>query len=99
AQPVSRYPSIRRDLAVIVDKHIAAGELLAAMENIGVKQLVDLNLFDVYEGDGVPENKRSLALSVTLQDADKTLEEADVTEIMTQFVEILKSEFNATLRD
>ena len=99
AQPVSRYPSIRRDLAVIVDKHIAAGELLAAMENIGVKQLVDLNLFDVYEGDGVPENKRSLALSVTLQDADKTLEEADVTEIMTQFVETLKSEFNATLRD
>ena len=69
------------------------------MENIGVKQLVDLNLFDVYEGDGVPENKRSLALSVTLQDADKTLEEADVTEIMTQFVETLKSEFNATLRD
>jgi phenylalanyl-tRNA synthetase beta chain len=99
AKPVSRYPSIRRDLAVVVDKQIAAGELIAAMENVGVKQLVDLNLFDVYVGDGVPEGKQSLALSVTLQDSDKTLEEAEVTELMTKFIETLKSEFNATLRD
>jgi len=99
AKPVSRYPSIRRDLAVVVDKDIAAGELIAAMENVGVKQLVDLNLFDVYVGDGVSEGKQSLALSVTLQDSDKTLEEADVTELMTKFIETLKSEFNATLRD
>jgi phenylalanyl-tRNA synthetase beta chain len=69
------------------------------MENVGVKQLVDLNLFDVYVGDGVPEGKQSLALSVTLQDSDKTLEEAEVTELMTKFIETLKSEFNATLRD
>lgn len=99
AKPVSRYPSIRRDLAVVVDKQVAAGELIAAMENVGVKQLVDLNLFDVYVGDGVPEGKQSLALSVTLQDSDKTLEEAEVTELMTKFIETLKSEFNATLRD
>ncbi|RUO73091.1 phenylalanine--tRNA ligase subunit beta [Idiomarina ramblicola] len=99
AKPVSRYPSIRRDLALVVDKHVAAGELIAAMENVGVKQLVDLNLFDVYVGEGVPEGKQSLALSVTLQDSDKTLEEADVTELMTKFIETLKSEFNATLRD
>ena len=69
------------------------------MENVGVKQLVDLNLFDVYIGDGVAEGKQSLALSVTLQDSDKTLEEAEVTELMTKFIETLKSEFNATLRD
>jgi phenylalanyl-tRNA synthetase beta chain len=56
-------------------------------------------LFDVYVGDGVPEGKQSLALSVTLQDSDKTLEEAEVTELMTKFIETLKSEFNATLRD
>ncbi len=99
AKPVSRYPSIRRDLAVVVDKDLAAGELIAAMENVGVKQLVDLNLFDVYIGDGVAEGKQSLALSVTLQDSDKTLEEAEVTELMTKFIETLKSEFNATLRD
>lgn len=99
AQPISRYPSINRDLAVIVDKHIAAGELLAAIENVGVKQLVDLNLFDVYEGEGVPNDKYSLALSVTLQDTEKTLEESEVTDIMTQFIDTLKREFNATLRD
>lgn len=99
AQPISRYPSIRRDLAVVVDKQIAAGELIAAMENVGVKQLVDLNLFDVYVGDGVADDKQSVALSVTLQDSNKTLEDAEVTELMAQFIQTLKDEFNATLRD
>lgn len=99
AQSISRYPSIRRDLAVVVDKNVAAGELIAAMENVGVKQLVDLNLFDVYVGDGVADDKQSLALSVTLQDSNKTLEDAEVTELMAQFVQTLKDEFNATLRD
>jgi len=99
ARPVSRFPSIRRDLAIVLDQHIAAGEVLAEMENVGVKQLVGLNLFDVYEGEGVPEGKRSLALTLTLQDTDKTLEEAEVNALIEQFVEKLKTEFNATLRD
>ncbi|HAD49201.1 MAG TPA: phenylalanine--tRNA ligase subunit beta, partial [Idiomarina sp.] len=99
AQPISRYPSIRRDLAIVLDEQIAAGEVLAALENVGVKQLVGLNLFDVYQGENLAQGKRSLALSITLQDADKTLEEAEVNELIEQFVTTLKDEFNATLRD
>ncbi|MGM0526513.1 MAG: phenylalanine--tRNA ligase subunit beta [Pseudomonadota bacterium] len=99
ARPVSRFPGIRRDLAIVLDQHIAAGEVLTEMENVGVKQLVGLNLFDVYEGEGVPEGKRSLALTLTLQDTDKTLEEAEVNALIEQFVDKLKTEFNATLRD
>ena len=99
AQPISRYPSIRRDLALVLDESIAAGEVLAELENVGVKQLVGLNLFDVYQGENLPAGKRSLALSITLQDTNKTLEEAEVNELMDRFVSKLKDEFNATLRD
>lgn len=99
AQPISRYPSIRRDLAIVIDQQIAAGEVLAELENVGVKQLVGLNLFDVYQGENLPQGKRSLALSITLQDTDKTLEETEVNDIIEQFVTKLKDEFNATLRD
>ena len=99
AQPVSRFPSIRRDLAVVLDERIAAGEVLTTLKNIGVNQLIDLNLFDVYQGDNLPEGKRSLALSVTLQDNEKTLEETEINGIMEKLVSTLQSEFDATLRD
>ncbi|MGM0481659.1 MAG: phenylalanine--tRNA ligase subunit beta [Pseudomonadota bacterium] len=99
AHTISRFPSIRRDLAIVLDQNIAAGEVLTELESIGVSQLVDLNLFDVYEGEGVPAGKRSLALTLTLQDQTKTLEEAEVNALVEQFVEKLKTEFNAILRD
>lgn len=99
AQAVSKYPAIRRDLAVIVDANIAAGEILASLENVGVKQLVSLNLFDVYRGEGVPEGRQSLALSVTLQDNERTLEEQDINNIMATLINTLQAEFDATLRD
>lgn len=99
AQPISKFPSIRRDLAIIVDAKIAVGEIFAAIENIGVKHLVGLNLFDVYQGSGVPEGSRSLALSLTLQDHEATLGDDIVNEAMAKVVETLKVEFGATLRE
>ncbi|MEC9319557.1 MAG: phenylalanine--tRNA ligase subunit beta, partial [Pseudomonadota bacterium] len=82
-----------------LDERIAAGEVLTTLKNIGVNQLIDLNLFDVYQGDNLPEGKRSLALSVTLQDNEKTLEETEINGIMEKLVSTLQSEFDATLRD
>lgn len=99
AQPISRYPSIRRDLALVVKNNIALGEMTAAIENIGVKHLVGLNLFDVYQGPGVADGYRSLALSFVLQDAEKTLEEAQVNDVMASVVSVLRDEFGATLRE
>ncbi|WP_404399309.1 phenylalanine--tRNA ligase subunit beta [Idiomarina seosinensis] len=99
AQTISRFPSIRRDLAVVLDQDIAAGEVLTELESIGISQLVGLNLFDVYQGEGVPAGKRSLALALTLQDKTKTLEEAEVNALVEQFVNRLKTQFDAILRD
>lgn len=99
AAPISRYPSIRRDLAVVVENRVAVGEIFTAIENIGVKNLVGLNLFDVYQGPGVADGYRSLALSLTLQDTEKTLEDAEVDASIATVVKLLQDEFGATLRE
>lgn len=99
ATKVSRYPSIRRDLAVLVDETTPAGEILVAIEKFGENRLIDLNLFDVYQGQNTPAGKKSLALSMILQDIERTLEENEVNEFVDGVVELLKSEFDAVLRD
>ncbi len=99
AQPISKYPSIRRDLAIVVKDTIAAGEILSAIQNIGVNHLVDLNLFDVYQGPGVADGYRSLALSMTLQNVEQTLEEQEINTAVSAVVDMLTSEFGATLRE
>lgn len=99
AGKVSRYPSIRRDLAVLVDEQVAAGEILVVIDKFGENRLVDLNLFDVYQGENTPAGKKSLAISMVLQDTDRTLEENEVNEFVNGVVEQLQSEFDAVLRD
>ncbi len=99
ASPVSKYPSIRRDLAIVVPTQLAAGEVLKAIENIGVNHLVGLNLFDVYEGSGVADGYRSLALSLTLQHPERTLEDQEINTAVKAVVDMLTNEFGATLRE
>ncbi|RUO36602.1 phenylalanine--tRNA ligase subunit beta [Aliidiomarina sanyensis] len=99
AIPVSRYPSIRRDIAVLVEQHVTAGNILDSIRKVGANQLVDLNLFDVYTGDNVPAGKKSLAIALTLQAQDRTLEDSEVNALMSQVVEVLENDFNAVLRD
>lgn len=99
ATKVSRYPSIRRDLAILVDESIPAGEILVVIEKFGESRLVDLNLFDVYQGGNTPAGKKSLAISMTLQDTDRTLEENEVNNFTQEVVTLLESEFGAVLRD
>lgn len=99
AGKVSRYPSIRRDLAILVDESVPAGEILVVIEKFGESRLVDLNLFDVYQGGNTPAGKKSLAISMTLQDTDRTLEENEVNDFTDEVVRLLESEFRAVLRD
>ncbi|EKE86894.1 phenylalanine--tRNA ligase subunit beta [Idiomarina xiamenensis] len=99
AQTISKQPSMRRDIALVVSTSVAAGEVLAAIENIGVNQLVGLNLFDVYRGQGVADGQQSLALSLTFQHPERSLDEHEVNEAMNTVVKKLESEFQATLRD
>jgi phenylalanyl-tRNA synthetase beta chain len=99
AKPVSKFPSNRRDIAVVVKEEVHAGHVLAEIEKVGGNQLVDLNLFDVYRGDNIESGHKSLAISLVLQDVEKTLEEQDIATKVDQVVTLLTEKFGATLRD
>lgn len=98
ATPVSKFPSNRRDIAVVVKEQVNAGEILKEIKNIGGNQLVDLNLFDVYRGDNIETGYKSLAISLVLQDVEKTLEEQDISTKIDLVVNMLIDKYDATLR-
>ena len=99
AGEISRFPANRRDLALVVDEHVAAADVLSVVKKIGGNQLVGINLFVIYQGQGIPEGKKSLAISLVLQDNARTLEEKEISETISVVVEGLRNEFNASLRD
>ena len=97
-QPISKFPSVRRDLALLLDKEVKYSDLhLVGMKNTkGI--LKEINLFDVYEGKNLPEDKKSYALSFKLQDDNKTLNEKLIEKTMSRLVSIYEKEFGAKLR-
>lgn len=96
---VSKFPSNRRDIAILVQDSVKLGDVLNVIKNVGANQLVDLNLFDVYKGKGIEPNYKSLAIALTLQAVDKTLEEKDINLVVDNVVAALAEQFNASLRD
>ena len=75
---LSKFPEVRRDLAVVVDKSVPAEELMANVRAVAGTYLTDLTLFDVYEGKGIDPKRKSLALGLTFRDQSRTLADEDV---------------------
>jgi len=96
---VSRFPSNRRDIAVVVKEDVDAKNVLQLIEKVGGNYLIDLNLFDVYRGESIELGFKSLAIAMILQDDEKTLEEKDITAVVERVVDTLKTELDASLRD
>lgn len=99
AQVISKFPAIRRDLAITVSEGVETGKLLKSIEKIGISALVGINLFDVYTGDGINEGEKSLALSIWLQSVEKTLEDQEIQDTVDKVVRHLRDNFSAALRD
>ena len=99
AKAISKYPANRRDIAITVKDEVSVGAILSHVEKIGVNQLVGLNLFDEYKGKGIEPGYKSLALSLHLQDPEKTLEDAEIQQAVDIVVKGLESEFGAALRE
>lgn len=97
-QEVSRQPQVRRDLAVLVDVGVAAGEVLEALRKTAGSNLVSADLFDRYEGKGVPEGKVSLAFRLVFQRPDRTLTDAEVAGATDRVVKMLAQRFGGELR-
>jgi phenylalanyl-tRNA synthetase beta chain len=97
-QDVSRFPAIRRDLAIVVAEVITAASVLDTVQKVAGKLLANVQLFDVYRGEGVDSGRKSLALGLTLQDSSRTLKEAEVDSLMAQIVSTLGDEVGGELR-
>lgn len=95
---VSRYPSVRRDIAVVVNREVAAQAVEDVVRSRVGDVLVDFRLFDVYEGKGIDSNEKSLAIGLTLQSQTATLNEEEISKIVEQTLAALKEAFNARLR-
>ena len=97
-QEVTKFPPIRRDIAVLVDEKVMVGDLLATMDQAKVPFVTEIALFDVYRGKGIPEAQKSLAFMVMMQDDEKSLTDADADKVMTTLLELLQQSHGAVLR-
>ena len=96
---ISKYPSVRRDLAIVVDESVP---LAVLQENVTVSAsglLSELRVFDVYRGPGVESGRKSIALGLILQDSSRTLTDVDADAVVTSVVSRLRDELSATIRD
>jgi phenylalanyl-tRNA synthetase beta chain len=95
---LSDLQPLSRDFAFIVDKAAAAGDLVRAVASADRALIVDVGVFDVYEGAGVPEGKKSVGVAVTLQPRDKTFTDAEIEAIAHKIVTEAEKKTGATLR-
>jgi phenylalanyl-tRNA synthetase beta chain len=97
-QTVSRFPAVRRDIAVVVEQSLVVGEILQAVQSVLPPLVTDIALFDVYHGKGVSEGKKSLAFKMLLQDTDKTLTDSEIDGAVAAVLAFLTERFGAVLR-
>lgn len=95
---VAKFPEVRRDLALLLDESILFKDIYKTAFNVEKKLLKKVSLFDVYQGDKLPENKKSYALSFILQDETKTLTDNQIEKVMQNLLDKFKAEFKAELR-
>ena len=99
AKEISKFPANRRDLALVVADNVPAGDIIEACKQAGGEKLTQVNLFDVYQGIGVASGHKSLAISLTIQDNEKTLEDDEINAVISTVLNEVKQRFNAELRD
>ena len=93
-----KYPSVKRDLALLLDNEVKFSDLYNVSFQAEKKLLKEVDLFDVYEGDKLPKGKKSYALSFVLQDEQKTLNDKQIDKIMQKLQGSFEKQFSATLR-
>ena len=96
---LSRFPEVRRDLALLVDRSTPAEAVLSAAREAAGEHLRNLTLFDVYQGKGIDPQRKSLALGLTFQHSSRTLTEDEVNTTVDAVVGVLKERLAATLRN
>ena len=97
-QPIPKFPSSRRDFALLVDDNVSFDALKETARKVERKILTQINLFDVYEGKNLPAGKKSYGLSFHFADPNKTLTDKYIDKVMAKLKTSFEKEFGATLR-
>ena len=98
-EDIPKFPSIKRDLAIVVDEGVDAQTVSDCIRRASTTLLTNLKLFDVYQGKGIDSGRKSLAFSLTLQDNERTLTDQDVDVAIDDILSTLNQELGATLRN
>jgi len=96
--PVSKFPAVTRDIAIMVKDDVAISNIIKSMKKAGGAILTNVDVFDVYKGEHVQEGYKSVALTMTFVDPTKTLVEATITDLFNKVYTQLQKEFNAVIR-
>jgi len=96
---LSRFPAVRRDIAVVIDNSVPVDAVLAVIRRSAPDTLQELKLFDLYTGKGIDSGRKSLAMGLTLQADSRTLTDSEVDAALESILATLKAELGATLRD
>jgi phenylalanyl-tRNA synthetase beta chain len=97
--PLSRFPEVRRDLAILVDEAIPVADILSAINETSSNLVKETQLFDIYQGKGVDEGTKSVAFGLILQEFSRTLTDNEVDAEIENIVSTLNQQFAATLRE
>ncbi len=97
--PLNKFPSVRRDLALVIENSVKFGDIEAIVRKVGKKLITDINLFDVYENEEqLGAGKKSYALSLIFQDPGKTLKDKEVDKVMNKIIHQCERELSARIR-
>lgn len=97
-QDVSRFPAVRRDLALIIDEHVESAAVLDQLRQSAGPDLLEIGIFDLYQGHNIAAGKKSLALGLTFQHPSRTLSDTDINPIIDNCINALQAKFKAELR-
>jgi phenylalanyl-tRNA synthetase beta chain len=95
---VSPFPAVRRDLALLIDKSVQYASLEQTVRKCNVQLIKEVSIFDIYEGDKLPQGKKSYAISIMLQNEEKTMTDEETDTVMKQVISQLQKETGAELR-
>lgn len=96
---ISKFPNVKKDVAFIVDKNITSKEIEMVIKKASGSALTNIEVFDVYTGENVGENEKSIAYSLTFNDTKRTLTEEEVMESFKKIIENVEKKCNARLRN
>jgi len=99
AEVISKFPAIRRDIAVVVDDKVSAEELTNAVATCAPELIRDVRIFDIYRGDNIEAGRKSVAIGLILQETSRTLTDEDADTVMAAAIANLEDKFAAELRD